>query len=145
MKHILRETHFPASPSRSHLEQQTVPAVIGITELHSLVRGWGKCSSPTAHLCFNNKNIGKMVTEYQLPFPLPPSIIREMITDLFPEASKDAYIRHEIFIWKSHQQSADDPWSKTLCNCKGIQYRSQTVYMWVGESVTETKLDCSWK
>lgn len=97
---------------------------------HSRGRGRGKYSSPTGHLCFNNKNIGKTVTEYQLPFPLPPSITREMITDLFPEASEVANLCYEIFIWRSHQQSTDDPWNKTLWNYKATQYRgSDCVYV----------------
>lgn len=53
-----------------------------------------------------------------------------MITNLFPEASKDANVCHEIFIWRSHQQSTDDPWSKTLCNYKAIEYKeSDCVYV----------------
>lgn len=41
-----------------------------------------------------------MVTEYQLPFPLRPSVITQMITDLLPEASKDVNVCHEIFYLK---------------------------------------------
>lgn len=68
-----------------------------------------------------------------------------MITDLFPEASKDANIRHEIFIWRSHQQSTDDPWSKTLCNYKAIQHKeSDRVYVG-GRKYNWDKIRLSWK
>lgn len=102
---------------------------------HSLLRGWGKCSSPTQHLGFNTENTGKMVTEYVLPCPLLPSIIRKRITNLFPEASTYANVYHEIFIWKSHQHHTDNPWSKTPC--KVTQYKeSEHVYVG-GESIKD--------
>jgi len=114
---------------------------------HSLVRGCGKCSSPTAHLCFNNnnQNVGKTVTEYQIPFPLPPSIIREMITDLFPKPSKmPTSITKSLSegVTKSLQMILE---AKHCAITNQYSTRSQTVYMWVGKSATETKLDFSWK
>lgn len=147
MKHILRETHFPASQSWSHLDSQTVPTVIDITALCCNTVFWeGEESVPvlqgiyaliiktqekqlqsiSSHfLCCHekpNQLLGKWLKSYFQKLPkMPTSIMKSL--------SKGVTSSLQMILQAKHHKIIK-PFSK----------RSQTMCMWVGKIATDKKI-----